>query len=70
METRHPSHHPEPPARLTDIALGWACCAPAAATGTAIPGGANQAALGSQEVPAEWLEALERLAAGRSDETS
>ena len=60
VETRHPSHDPDCRARLTDQAL---------ALGLLRTGGSDwhgedfpdrgHAALGAQEVPAEWLDALE-----------
>ena len=60
VETRHPSHDPECRARLTDLALEL---------GLRRTGGSDwhgedfpdrgHAALGAQEVPMEWLEALE-----------
>jgi predicted metal-dependent phosphoesterase TrpH len=60
VETRHPSHDPDTRARLTDLAL---------AMGLGRSGGSDwhgeseegwtHGALGSQEVPLAWLEALE-----------
>lgn len=61
VETRHPVHDADTRARLTEIAL---------ALGLERSGGSDwhndepamlpQARIGGQEVPAEWLEALER----------
>ena len=60
VETRHPSHDPDCRARLTDVAI---------ALGLRRTGGSDwhgedfpdrgHASLGAQEVPAEWLDALE-----------
>ncbi len=62
VETRHPSHDADTRARLTDLVLGL---------GLARSGGSdwhgeaedgwNHGALGSQEVPLEWLDQLEAL---------
>jgi predicted metal-dependent phosphoesterase TrpH len=62
VETRHPGHDPDLRARLTDHAL---------ALGLARSGGSDwhgedspadhHATIGSQQVPAEWLSALEAL---------
>ena len=61
VETRHPGHHPETRARLTEVALDLGLLRTGGSDwhgdGSA---GANQAAMGSQEVPAEWLGAMER----------
>ncbi len=60
VETRHPSHDGETRARLTDLALALGL----ARTGGSdwhgeAEGGWSHGALGSQEVPLEWLEQLE-----------
>lgn len=62
VETRHPMHLPEVRARLTDFsrALGLGCTGGSDWHGDApdlSPGGM----LGGQEVPADWLDALESL---------
>jgi predicted metal-dependent phosphoesterase TrpH len=64
VETRHPSHDPETRARITELA---------AATGLLRTGGSDwhgeptgsgsHGALGGQQVPAEWLDALAQRAA-------
>ncbi len=67
VETRHPSHDPELRARLTDLALqlGLARSGGSDWHGEAEDGWTH-GALGSQQVPAAWLDALEarRPAAG------
>ena len=60
VETRHPSHDPDIRARLTDLALGLGLLRTGGSDwhgdiqGHDVPG-----ALGSQEVPAEWLDRLD-----------
>ena len=60
VETRHPSHDPDARARLTDLALGLGLLRSGGSDwhgeiqGTDAPG-----ALGSQDVPAEWLDRLD-----------
>jgi predicted metal-dependent phosphoesterase TrpH len=60
VETRHPSHDPDARARLTDLALGLGLLRSGGsdwhgdAEGPDHPG-----ALGSQDVPAEWLDRLD-----------
>lgn len=60
VETRHPSHDPELRARLADIAtrLGLLRTGGSDWHGDPEPG-ETHGALGSQEVPLEWLERLE-----------
>lgn len=60
VETRHPSHDPDARARLTDLALGLGLLRSGGSDwhgdiqGHDVPG-----ALGSQDVPAEWLDRLD-----------
>jgi predicted metal-dependent phosphoesterase TrpH len=60
VETRHPRHDPELRSRLTDVAIQLELCRTGGSDwhGEAdlLPG----AELGGQQVPAEWLAALER----------
>jgi predicted metal-dependent phosphoesterase TrpH len=65
VEIRHPSHYPELRARLTDIAqrLGLLRTGGSDWHGDPEPG-ETHGALGSQDVPLEWLERLEELRAG------
>lgn len=65
VEIRHPSHSPELRARLTDIAqrLGLLRTGGSDWHGDPEPG-ETHGALGSQDVPLEWLERLEELRAG------
>lgn len=60
LETRHPSHDPDLRARLTELALelGLARSGGSDWHGEAEDGW-NHGALGSQQVPAEWLDELE-----------
>jgi hypothetical protein len=60
VETRHPSHDPECRARLTDLALGLGLLRTGGSDwhGEDFPD-RGHAALGAQEVPAEWLDALD-----------
>jgi 3',5'-nucleoside bisphosphate phosphatase len=62
VETRHPSHDPELRSRLTDIALrlGLERTGGSDWHGDPEPG-ESHGALGSQDVPIEWLERLEAL---------
>ncbi|MFL5516401.1 MAG: PHP domain-containing protein [Gemmatimonadales bacterium] len=62
IETRHPSHDPELRARLTDLALrlGLERTGGSDWHGDPEPG-ESHGALGSQEVPIEWLERLDAL---------
>jgi predicted metal-dependent phosphoesterase TrpH len=64
VETRHPSHDPELRARLTDIALRLGLLRTGGSDWHGDPEpGETHGALGSQEVPLEWLERLEELRA-------
>jgi predicted metal-dependent phosphoesterase TrpH len=65
VETRHPSHDPELRSRLTGIALrlGLERTGGSDWHGDPEPG-ESHGALGSQEVPIEWLERLEALRSG------
>jgi 3',5'-nucleoside bisphosphate phosphatase len=62
VETRHPSHDPELSARLSEIALrlGLERTGGSDWHGDPEPG-ESHGALGSQEVPIEWIERLEAL---------
>ena len=65
VETRHPSHYPEVRARLTDIALRVGLLPTGGSDWHGDPEpGETHGALGSQDVPLEWLERLEELRAG------
>jgi predicted metal-dependent phosphoesterase TrpH len=65
VETRHPSHDPELRARLTEIALKLGLHRTGGSDWHGDPEpGETHGALGSQEVPLEWLERLEALRAG------
>jgi 3',5'-nucleoside bisphosphate phosphatase len=65
VETRHPSHYPELRARLTDIALRLGLLPTGGSDWHGDPEpGETHGALGSQDVPLEWLERLEELRAG------
>ena len=62
VETRHPSHDAELRARLTDIALRLGLLRTGGSDWHGDPEpGATHGALGSQEVPLEWLERLEQV---------
>jgi 3',5'-nucleoside bisphosphate phosphatase len=64
LETRHPSHDPELRARLTDIALRIGLLRTGGSDWHGDPEpGETHGALGSQQVPLEWLERLEELRA-------
>ena len=64
IETRHPSHDPDVRARLTDIALRLGLLRTGGSDWHGDPEpGESHGALGSQEVPMEWLERLDRLRA-------
>jgi predicted metal-dependent phosphoesterase TrpH len=60
VETRHPSHDPDTRARLTDLALKLRLGRSGGSDWHGEPeGGWSHGAMGSQQVPYEWLEALE-----------
>ena len=64
IETRHPSHDPDVRSRLTDIAIRLGLLRTGGSDWHGDPEpGEPQGALGSQEVPLEWLERLDRLRA-------
>ena len=65
IETRHPSHDPELRSRLTDVALrlGLERTGGSDWHGDPEPG-ESHGALGSQDVPIEWLDRLEALRRG------
>lgn len=60
VETRHPSHDPDVRARLTDLALELGLCRTGGSDWHGTTADEAGGELGSQEVPAEWLERLER----------
>ena len=65
IETRHPSHDPELRARLTDTAMRLGLLRTGGSDWHGDPEpGETHGALGSQEVPLEWLERLDELRAG------
>lgn len=62
VETRHPSHDPDLRARLTDVALALGLVRTGGSDWHGDPApGESHASLGSQNVPAEWLNRLEEL---------
>ncbi len=62
IETRHPSHDPDTRARLTDIALRLGLLRTGGSDWHGDPEpGESHGALGSQEVPMEWLERMDQL---------
>jgi predicted metal-dependent phosphoesterase TrpH len=64
IETRHPSHDPDVRSRLTDISLRLGLLRTGGSDWHGDPEpGESHGALGSQEVPMEWLERLDRLRA-------
>jgi predicted metal-dependent phosphoesterase TrpH len=61
VETRHPSHDPDARARLTDIALALGLLRTGGSDWHGDPEpGETHGAIGSQEVPLEWLDRLDR----------
>jgi predicted metal-dependent phosphoesterase TrpH len=61
VETRHPSHDPDTRARLTAIALALGLLRTGGSDWHGDPEpGETHGALGSQEVPLEWLERLDQ----------
>jgi predicted metal-dependent phosphoesterase TrpH len=65
VEIRHPSHDPDLRSRLTGIALRLGLLRTGGSDWHGDPEpGETHGALGSQEVPLEWLERLEELRAG------
>jgi predicted metal-dependent phosphoesterase TrpH len=61
VETRHPSHDPDTRARLTDIALALGLLRTGGSDWHGDPEpGESHGAIGSQEVPLEWLERLDQ----------
>jgi hypothetical protein len=62
VETRHPSHDPDTRARLTDIAIALGLYRTGGSDWHGDPApGATHAALGSQQVPRDWLDRLDTL---------
>jgi len=60
VETRHPSHDPDVRARLTDIAIELGLLRTGGSDWHGDPGpGVTHGAMGSQQVPAEWLDRLD-----------
>jgi predicted metal-dependent phosphoesterase TrpH len=60
LETRHPSHDPDIRARLTDIALELGLLRTGGSDWHGDPGpGVTHGAMGSQQVPEEWLDRLD-----------
>ena len=65
VETRHPSHDPELRARLTDIAIRLGLLRTGGSDWHGDPEpGETHGALGSQDVPLEWLERWMEVRAG------
>jgi len=65
VEIRHPGHDPDLRARLTGIAMRLGLLRTGGSDWHGDPEpGETHGALGSQEVPLEWLERLEQLRAG------
>lgn len=60
VETRHPSHDPDVRAQLTDIALHLGLLRTGGSDWHGDPGpGVTHGAMGSQQVPREWLDRLD-----------
>jgi hypothetical protein len=67
LEVRHPSHDAELRARLAGLAARLGLLQTGGSDWHGDPGpGETHGALGSQEVPVEWLERLEESRAGRT----
>lgn len=65
IEIRHPSHHPDLRARLTDLALRLGLLRTGGSDWHGDPEpGDTHGALGSEAVPLEWLDRLEERQAG------
>lgn len=61
VETRHPSHDPDTRARLTDLALALRLLRTGGSDWHGDPEpGETHGTIGSQEVPLEWLERMDR----------
>lgn len=66
IETRHPSHDPDHRARLTDIAVHFGLLRTGGSDWHGDPGpGESHGALGSQDVPLEWLDRMEMQRSSR-----
>lgn len=66
VETRHPSHSLDLRARLNDVAIRLGLLQTGGSDWHGDPEpGETHGALGSQDVPLEWLERMEELRAGR-----
>ena len=64
VESRHPSHDPDIRARLTDLALELGLLRTGGSDWHGDPApGVTHGAMGSQQVPHEWLERLDELKA-------
>ncbi|HEU4571017.1 MAG TPA: PHP domain-containing protein [Gemmatimonadales bacterium] len=66
VETRHPSHDPDQRARLTDLALALDLARTGGSDWHGDGEGYSHGELGSQEVPLEWVDALEGRRGSRS----
>jgi hypothetical protein len=65
IETRHPSHDGDVRSRLTDISLRLGLLRTGGSDWHGDPEpGESHGGLGSQDVPLDWLERLDRLRAG------
>lgn len=62
VETRHPSHDPDVRARLTDLAIALGLLRTGGSDWHGDPGpGVTHGAMGSQQVPRDWLDRLDEL---------
>jgi 3',5'-nucleoside bisphosphate phosphatase len=62
VETRHPSHDPDVRARLTDLAIALGLLRTGGSDWHSDPEpGVTHGAMGSQQVPREWLDRLDEL---------